>query len=73
MSTITSIADTMPAIGGKTSIQIAVPFHDQPQTSSDAALEAAVHRVATMLYLRSHCTAPPEATDMGGGLFNVVV
>lgn len=57
---------------GRTSVQIAVPNPSQMPTS-DAMLEAAVQRVATLLYLRSHLEAPPQALDMGGGVFNVVV
>jgi hypothetical protein len=59
----------------RTAVQIAVP-QTQTQTQqapSDFMLEAAVQRVATLLYLRSRFEVPPDVIDMGGGLFNVVV
>lgn len=58
---------------GRTSVQIAVPTNPDQLQTSDAMLEAAVQRVATLLYIRAHCTTPPKALDMGGGIFNVVV
>ena len=74
MSTVDyAAAVTNSVSASRTAIQIAVPM-DQPQgTTSDAALEAAVHRVATLLYMRSHLECPPDVTDMGGGIFNVLV
>lgn len=74
MSTVDNATAVTNSIGAsRTAIQIAVPF-DQPQgTTPDAMLEAAVHRVATLLYMRSHLDVPPDVTDMGGGIFNVLV
>jgi hypothetical protein len=74
MSTVSATPSVIASVGaGRTSVQIAVPTNPAPETTSDFMLEAAVRRVATMLYLRAHCDAPPKATDMGGGIFNVVV
>ncbi len=42
-------------------------------TFKDAQLEAAVQRVAAILYMRAHLQVPPSATDVGGGIFNVLV
>jgi hypothetical protein len=61
------------ASAGRTSVQIAVPTNPSQMPTSDAMLEAAVQRVATMLYLRAHCQTPPDALDLGGGVFNVLV
>jgi len=58
----------------RTAIQIAVPsVTDKAGPTSDFMLEAAVQRVATLLYIRSRFEVPPDVVDMGGGLFNVVV
>ncbi|GAA0525916.1 hypothetical protein GCM10008941_01590 [Rhizomicrobium palustre] len=56
----------------RTSVQIAVPNPNQLQIT-DPNLEAAIQRVATELYMRAHCEVPPDVTDMGGGIFNVIV
>lgn len=59
---------------GRTAIQIAVPpANPGPIAPTNLDLEAAVQRVATLLYMRSRCEVPPDVIDMGGGLFNVVV
>lgn len=74
MSTVAPTTSVMAQLGGgRTSVQIAVPTDPNQLKTSDAALEAAVQRVATLLYMRSHCDAPPKALDMGGGVFNVLV
>lgn len=74
MSTVDNTSSVLASVGaGRTSVQIAVPTNPADIKSSDAMLEAAIQRVSTMLYLRAHCLTPPEATDMGGGVFNVVV
>ena len=74
MSTVGSATSVMASVGaGRTSVQIAVPMNPSQLPTSDAMLEAAVQHVATLLYLRSHLEAPPQALDMGGGVFNVVV
>jgi hypothetical protein len=75
MSTIGSTTSEM-ASGGtsRSAIQIAVPTIVQSLgSSSDPKLEAAVRRVSALLYSRSHLETPPDVTDMGGGLFNVLV
>jgi hypothetical protein len=74
MSTVGSTSSVPASVGvSRTSIQIAVPINPAEMKSTDANLEAAIQRVSTMLYLRSHCLAPPSATDMGGGVFNILV
>jgi hypothetical protein len=74
MSTVDNATAVTNSIGAtRTAIQIAVPIIQSDGTTSDAALEAAVHRVATLLYMRSHLETPPDVTDMGGGVFNVLV
>lgn len=40
---------------------------------NDFQLEAAVQRLAMILYLRAHFDVPPSVTDVGGGIFNVLV
>ena len=74
MSTVDSTTAVTNTVGaGRTAIQIAVPLIQPQGETPDAALEAAVHRVATLLYMRSHLDTPPDVTDMGGGVFNVLV
>jgi len=74
MSTVDyASAVTNSVSASRTAIQIAVPLNQPQDTTSDAELEAAVHRVATLLYMRSHLDVPPDVTDMGGGVFNVLV
>jgi hypothetical protein len=70
-SSTSTTAEGMNA-AGRRSVQIAVPNPSQLPTS-DVVLEAAIRRIAMMLYVQSHCTNPPKAQDMGGGLFNVLV
>jgi len=73
MSTVESATSVIASVGaGRTSVQIAVPSPNELQTS-DAMLEAAVQRVATLLYMRAHYQTPPDALDLGGGVFNVLV
>lgn len=74
MSTVGNVTSALNMVGApRSAVQIAVP-QTQPQgTTSDFMLEAAVQRVATMLYMRSRFEVPPDVIDMGGGLFNVVV
>ena len=74
MSAVGSATSVMSSVGAvRTAIQIAVPTVPSEGNSSDMMLEAAVQRVATLLYMRSHLEVPPDVTDMGGGLFNVLV
>ena len=74
MSTVDYATAVTNSIGAsRTAVQIAVPLTQPQGTTPDAALEAAVHRVATLLYMRSHLECPPDVTDMGGGIFNVLV
>jgi len=74
MSTVGSTSSVLASVGGaRTSVQIAVPSNPADVKTTDVNLEAAIQRVSTMLYLRSHCLAPPSATDMGGGVFNILV
>jgi hypothetical protein len=75
MSMVGSTTTMTASVGAaRTAIQISVPIIDQSQGSpGDAALEAAVRRVSALLYMRSHLTSPPDVTDMGGGMFNVLV
>jgi hypothetical protein len=74
MSSIGSISPVMSAMGaGRTAVQISVPTSTGPISSANIDLEAAVRRVATILYMRSRTEVPPDVIDMGGGLFNVVV
>jgi hypothetical protein len=74
MSTVDNATSVMNTVGAsRTAIQIAVPLQHEPGTTPDAMLEAAVHRVATLLYMRAHLEVPPDVTDMGGGIFNVLV
>jgi hypothetical protein len=74
MSELGSTTSVMATAGAtRTAIQISVPILPSESVSSDPALEAAVQRVATLLYMRSHLDVPPDVTDMGGGVFNVLV
>ena len=74
MSTVGSATSVLPTVtASRTSVQIAVPLHPDQMKTSDVMLEAAVRRVATLLYMRAHYEIPPDAIDMGGGVFNVVV
>lgn len=75
MSSVGSATSALSSTGAtRTAVQIAVPTVEQtPKNSSDLMLEAAVQRVATILYMRSRFEVPPDVVDMGGGLFNVVV
>jgi hypothetical protein len=74
MSTVDNTSSVLASVGAsRTSVQIAVPLNPSELKSTDATLEAAIQRVSTMLYLRAHCLAPPSATDMGGGVFNILV
>ena len=74
MSTVDNAIAAMNSVGApRTAIQIAVPMNQPQGTTPDAALEAAVNRVATLLYMRSHLDVPPDVIDMGGGIFNVLV
>lgn len=57
----------------RTAIQIAVPLSLPQADTTDTNLEAAVQRVASLLYFRSHLEMPPDVTDLGGGVFNVLV
>ncbi len=75
MSTVGSATSGMaPAAGGmRSSVQISIPPPQQVQTFSDAQLQAAVNRVAMILYMRAHFEVPPTVTSLGGGIFNVLV
>jgi hypothetical protein len=76
MSAIGSITSAPTSVGPiRTAVQIAVPQAQiqTQQSPSDFMLEAAVQRVATLLYMRSRFEVPPDVIDMGGGVFNVVV
>jgi hypothetical protein len=75
MSTVSSASAVMASVGTpRSAIQIAVPTTEPSQGApTDFMLEAAVRRVSTLLYMRSHLEAPPDVIDMGGGLFNVKV
>lgn len=74
MSTVGSATSGYTSVGGmRTSVQIALPPPHQVQTMSDAQLQAAVNRVAMILYMRAHFEVPPSVTSLGGGLFNVLV
>ncbi len=75
MSTVGSATSVMASVGApRSAIQIAVPAMSPSQGApTDFMLEAAVRRVSTLLYMRSHLEVPPDVIDMGGGLFNVTV
>lgn len=74
MSTVGSVTSAMSTVGAaRTAVQIAVPKPTIDTNPSDVMLEAAVQRVASILYMRSRFEVPPDVVDMGGGLFNVVV
>lgn len=75
MSTVGSATSVYNAVGEiRSSVQIAIPPPQiAPVSMSDAQLEAAVRRVAMILYLRAHFEVPPSVTDVGGGIFNVLV
>jgi hypothetical protein len=78
MSAVGSATSALGSVGAvRTAIQIAVPQTQTQaqaqQSPSDFMLEAAVQRVATLLYMRSRFEVPPDVIDMGGGVFNVVV
>ena len=62
-----------PTGGSSTSVQIALPLPQVVHSMNDFQLEAAVQRVAMILYLRAHYDVPPSVTDVGGGIFNVLV
>jgi hypothetical protein len=61
-----------PSTGGA-SIQIALPSPQVVETFDNAQLEAAVQRVAQILYMRAHYEVPPSVLDVGGGIFDVLV
>jgi hypothetical protein len=76
MSAIGSATSGLSAASAvRTAVQISVPRNQTaaPAAPSDFMLEAAVQRVATLLYIRSRFEVPPDVIDMGGGLFNVVI
>lgn len=74
MDTVGSATSALSSVGApRTAVQIALPTPKVSQTTSDAMLEAAVQRVATILYMRSRFEVPPDVRDMGGGVFNVLV
>lgn len=75
MSTVGSATSGYTAAGGaRANIQIALPPPDAGVKSmSEAQLEAAVQRVAQILYMRAHFEVPPSVTSLGGGIFNVLV
>ncbi len=56
-----------------TSVQITIPSPQDLESLNNAMLEAAVQRVAMILYMRAHFEVPPSVTSLGGGIFNVVV
>lgn len=75
MSTVANATNGYSAAGGaKSSLQIALPPPNvAPKSMSEAQLDAAVQRVAMILYMRAHFEVPPSVTSLGGGIFNVVV
>lgn len=69
-----SISDPTAALdGSSTNVQITIPSPQDLASLDNAMLEAAVQRVAMILYLRAHFEVPPSVTSLGGGIFNVVV
>jgi hypothetical protein len=74
MSTVGSATSGYTSIGdNRTSVQIALPPPSTVQTMGDAELQAAVNRVAMILYMRAHFEMPPSVTALGGGIFDVLV
>ena len=74
MTTVGSATSGYASVGGAgATVQIALPSPQEMMTFKDAQLEAAVQRVAAILYMRAHLQVPPSATDVGGGIFNVLV
>lgn len=75
MSTVSSATSGYASAGGaRASIQIALPPPDATVKSmSEAELDAAVQRVAQILYMRAHFEVPTSVTALGGGIFNVLV
>ncbi len=74
MSTVGSVTSGYTSVGtSRANVQIALPPPSTVTTMSDAALQAAVNRVAMILYMRAHFEMPPSATALGGGIFNVLV
>jgi hypothetical protein len=74
MSTVGSATSAPTAIGGSgASVQIVLPSPEAVHSMNDFQLEAAVQRVAMILYLRAHYDVPPSVIDVGGGIFNVLV
>lgn len=75
MSTVSSATTVYNTVGDvRSSVQIAVPPPQiAPVSMSEAQLEAAVQRVAMILYIRAHFEVPPSVTSLGGGIFNVLV
>jgi len=64
------MSSVVPAVGNAiSSLMIAV--HAVPK--SPGQLEAAVERIATELHVKAHIDAPPKATDLGRGLYNLLV
>lgn len=69
-----SIGDPNAALNGpSTNVQITIPSPQDLESLDNAMLEAAVQRVAMILYMRAHFEVPPSVTSLGGGIFNVVV
>ena len=58
---------------GGASVQIALPSPEDLKTFNNVQLEAAVQRVAQILYMRAHYEIPPSVLDVGGGIFDVLV
>ncbi len=74
MSTVGSATSGYTSVGGfSASVQIALPPPSTVQSMGDAELQAAVNRVAMILYMRAHFEMPPSVTSLGGGIFNVLV
>lgn len=74
MTTVGTATSGYTAVGpASSSIQISLPPPQEVMTFKDAQLEAAVQRVAQILYMRAHFQVPPSVTDVGGGIFNVIV
>jgi hypothetical protein len=70
----TSISDATASLDGpSTNVQISIPSPQDLASLDNAMLEAAVQRVAMILYMRAHFEVPPSVRSLGGGIFNVVV
>jgi len=63
-----------PIVGSAiSSLMIAVPSPQRSSSVANAQLQATLNRISMQLYFKAHMESPPTATDLGGGLYNILV